>query len=869
MEKRLRGKEEEVLIRRNWQVQEEYGVHNAWLSNLADEDCFLRMNSTVREEGDMVIAGIFSLLTYVYLSESSDIKPSKEPMLLELLPNIYQNVLTFIFAIEEINRNPHLLSNISLGYEFHTFMPNHWRMLESSLILLTGQDDLPNYTCVRESKPIAVLTGTSWAMAVHVGTLLGLYKFPQLTFGGFDPTLSENPQFSSLYQMAPKDTSLVLGMVSLMLYFRWTWVGLVITEGQKGNLFLSDVKAEMNRNEICVAFVQMISNVILSVFSHAQQRDFLHKEGSPVSVVIIYYDTESTNDINFHIGQYVMTHTVWVTNSQWHADMAGRNFLLEPFRGTLIFSRHHEEVCGFQNFIQAVNPSTYPDDNFLTLFWYEHFQCSVSDFECTLENCIPNASLAWLPVNRFDRTMSDDSYHTYNAVYAVAHALHEMLLQRGQTHPTGNGEGTVFSARQLHLYLKNLQFINPAGDLVNLDDKRKVDAEYDILNFWNVPEGLRLKVKVGSFSSHVSHDQLSISEDLIEWATGHTETPHSVCSESCNLGFRKSYQVGKMACCFDCTLCPENEIANDTASMEECVKCPDHQYADLHRKHCLQKSVTFLAYEDALGKALAGTALSFTTLTAVVLGLFVKHRDTPIVKANNRSLSYILLLSLSCCFLCSLLFIGQPSTATCVLQQTTFGIVFTVAVSTVLAKTITVVLAFKVTGPTRRMRQLLVSGAPNCIIPICSLIQLTLCGVWMGTSPPFIDTDAFSEHGFIIIVCNKGSLTAFYCVLGYLGFLALVSFSVAFLARNLPDTFNEAKFLTFSMLVFCSVWVTFLPVYHSSKGKAMVAMEVFSILASSAGLLGCIFAPKCYIILFQNDRYSLQGIKGKTRSWRG
>ncbi|EGV99418.1 Vomeronasal type-2 receptor 26 [Cricetulus griseus] len=152
--------------------------------------------------------------------------------------------------------------------------------------------------------------------------------------------------------------------------------------------------------------------------------------------------------------------------------------------------------------------------------------------------------------------------------------------------------------------------------------------------------------------------------------------------------------------------------------------------------------------------------------------------------------------------------------------------------------------------------------APNFIIPICTLIQLGLCGVWLNTSPPFVEPDAYSEHGHIIIVCNKGSTVAFYCVLGYLCFLALGSYSMAYLSMNLPD--NEAKLLTFIMLMFFSVCVTFLPVYHSTKGKIMVAMEVFSILASSAGLLGCIFAPKCYIILLRSDKNSLHFIKKNT-----
>lgn len=69
-----------------------------------------------------------------------------------------------------------------------------------------------------------------------------------------------------------------------------------------------------------------------------------------------------------------------------------------------------------------------------------------------------------------------------------------------------------------------MQFMNPAEDQVNLDEKMKLNTEYDILNYWNFPEGLGLKIKVGQFSPFGPlGQQLSLSEDMIEWATGITE----------------------------------------------------------------------------------------------------------------------------------------------------------------------------------------------------------------------------------------------------------------------------------------------------------------------------------------------------------
>uniref|UniRef100_G1U6B7 G-protein coupled receptors family 3 profile domain-containing protein n=1 Tax=Oryctolagus cuniculus TaxID=9986 RepID=G1U6B7_RABIT len=734
----------------------------------------------------------------------------------------YQYVLALVFAIEEINKNTHLLPNMTLGFDLYNVMHSDMMVMENPFIWLAGMEKyVPNYTCRKQSKSVAVISGTS--IAAQMGTLLELYKIPQLTLGSFEPLLSDSAQFPSVYQMAPKDTSLAHGMVSLMLHFSWTWVGLAISDLPKGIQFMSDLKVEMQKNGICVDFVEFIP---VTEESHNSFQRLYHIQilKSSANVVILFCDTDSLIGVSFPTWERVMTWKVWVNTSQWDFASDEHHILLHSFHGTLIFSHHHSEISGFKNFLRTANPSKYPEDIYLLRFWSLVFDCSVTGASCkTLKNCPLNTSLESLTWHNFDMSMSDGSYNIYNAVYAVAHSVHEMLLQLLEMQPGNKGEKVAFSPWQLHPFLKNLQFTNPAGDLVNLNHLRNLEAEYDILNFWNFPYGVGRKVKVGQFSPYASQSQkLSLSENLIEWATGITEV-----------------------------------------NMDQCMKCLDHQYASTERNQCFHKKVTFLSFEDPLGMTLVCTALCFSVLTAVVLGVFVKHRDTPIVKANNRCLSYILLIALIFCFLCSLLFIGHPNTTTCVLQQTTFGVVFTVAVSTILAKTITVVLAFKVTAPGRRMRHWLISGVPNSIIPICSLIQLALCAIWLGTSPPFIDTDAHSEHGHIILVCNKGSVTAFYCVLGYLGSLALLSFTVAFLARNLPDTFNEAKFLTFSMLVFCSVWVTFLPVYHSTKGKVMVAVEVFSILASSAGLLGCIFVPKCYIILFRPEKNALKGLRDR------
>lgn len=100
-----------------------------------------------------------------------------------------------------------------------------------------------------------------------------------------------------------------------------------------------------------------------------------------------------------------------------------------------------------------------------------------------------------------------------------------------------------------------------------------------------------------------------------------------------------------------------------------------------------------------MGVIMVTLTLLGVVLTTIVMVVFYHFRFTPIVKANNSEISFLLLLSLELCFLCSLMFIGKPSEWTCRLRQAAFGVSFVLCLSCLLVKTIVVLMAFRVHVP--------------------------------------------------------------------------------------------------------------------------------------------------------------------------
>ncbi len=296
----------------------------------------------------------------------------------------------------------------------------------------------------------------------------------------------------------------------------------------------------------------------------------------------------------------------------------------------------------------------------------------------------------------------------------------------------------------------------------------------------------------------------------------------------------------------------------------ECTVCPNKFWSSPEKNHCVPKEVEFLSYGDPLGISLSTASLLGICFCTLVMVIFAHHRNTPVVRSNNSELSFLLLVSLKLCFLCVLLFIGRPQMWTCQLRHAMFGISFVLCLSSILVKTMVVIAVFKSSRPEGKsvIKWFGVAQQRGTVL-VLTAVQVVICAVWLSTASPTPHKNIQYIRSKIVFECAIGSVAGFAILLGYIGLLAAVSFLLAFLARNLPDNFNEAKFITFSMLIFCAVWIAFVPAYVSSPGKYSVAVEIFAILGSSFGLLVAIFAPKCYIILLHPERNTKKAIMGR------
>ncbi|OCT90678.1 extracellular calcium-sensing receptor [Xenopus laevis] len=831
---------------------------------------------SVNNPGDVIIGGTFRVH---FERVGNNLRFTSKPPEVQcqmIATEFYQSMQALIFAVEEINADIELLPNITLGFQVYDSCNTLRRTAQGTLSMLSGgKEIIPNYNCHEGTTFAGIVGDSKSSRSILMAQILALYKYPQISYFSTSPILTDRNQFPSFFRTIPSDEFQMRGLAQLISYFGWPWLGLLANDDDYGQFGLQMVKQEIISAGACVAF----SETILT--SHPD-RNAPHlvtviKKSTAKVVIVIASDSDFVFLVEELLRQNV-TMNIWVASEAWATSaLLSKERYKDILQGTVGFAIFHGNMSKFSKYFNSLNPSKDFNDPFLREFWEQTFACtwlidknSVILMDNDTKNpCTGNEMLNSLPAKEEQRL----SFNVYTAVYTIAWALHNLLLCKPGTGPfyhRGCVNISSFQPWQLLHYIRNVNFKTNDGRQIFFDAIGNPPAIYDIVNWQIGAKGMLEQVAVGSYELNSFNGKtFNIDSANIVWINNNTLIPPSKCSASCPSGSRKVILPGKPLCCYECARCPQGQISNQTDAVE-CHQCSWDTWPNLQQDRCLPRTAEFLSYEGPLGYSLAATSI-FSALTPLaILGIFICNNKTPIVRANNYSLSCLLLLSLFLCFLCSLGFIGYPQPTQCLLRQVAFGMVFALCISCVLAKTITVVIAFNATKPGSRLRKWTGVNVSYCVIVFCIFVQLCVCVIWLIFSPPIPEVDCNTKPGFIIVNCNEGAPFAFWCMLGYLGLLGKISFIVAFLARRLPDSFNEAKFITFSMLAFLSVWVSFIPAYLSARGMYTVAMEVFAILSSSWALVVCIFVPKCFIILFRphlnTRKYLMDKKKGANMS---
>ncbi|XP_018416475.1 PREDICTED: extracellular calcium-sensing receptor-like [Nanorana parkeri] len=817
------------------------------VTSSTDKRCVLSTSSDMEgmaQPGDVMFGFIVPLhLDRVYENVSFTTRPPKIPCATFDVDS-YQQIQALIFAVEEINNNYNILPNTTLGFQVYDSCNVLQNDLEGALQLMTGSNTaIANYRCLKNILDSAIIGAAVSSNSILLAHVLGLFRYPQISHFATSRLLSDHKKFPSFFRTVPSDLFQSQGLAKLVLYFGWTWVGLVAVDNDYGQQGIQVIKQEIIKAGACIAFTE-------SILSSQADRNARHIvkviRQSSARVVIIFSTIPDLIPVVQEMLKQKIDGKTFVASEGWSTSpFYATAEVYKIFSGTVGLALYSGVIPGFEDFLSKFHLFNGMGSNWLKMRWEETFSCEFGATK-TYGNsssvmgkvCTGRESLDGTQNGYHDVSNLRIPYNVYTAVYIIAQALSDLEGCRPGAGPFLNAGCAGIRNRkpwQLLYYMKKARITLSNGRELYFDENGNPTAFYDIVNLQVNSEGSIQWLKVGSYDTAATPSAMfTINKSAILWADGENQV----------------FLLVHVSDSFECYKCPWD-------------KWPDHQ-----KTKCLQKNIDYLSYEDHLGLTLAIISTGSSLVPTVILKILAKNKHSAIVKASNYSLSCLLLGSLSLCFLSALIFIGSPNRESCLLRQPTFGLTFVLCISCILAKTIMVLFAFMAVKPLSRLKKWTNIRVAYAITTLCFLLQVILCILWLSLAPPHPQYSTHIYPELIIAECNEGSTFAFWIMLGYLFLLATISFIVAFLARKLPDSFNEAQFITFSMLAFLSVWISYIPASLSAHGKYTVAMEIFAILASSWAIVLCMFFPKCFIILFRPHMNSRETLMGQERRGR-
>ena len=765
----------------------------------------------------------------------------------------FELAMGMVYAVETIKQNEEILPNISLGFDIHDTCARVNTALEESLTFISGQCSGDAIGANGTRRYLSGVVGTaSSSVSISVASLLRLFNLPQICPASTAESLSNKEEFEFFYRTVPPDSGQVQVMYNLVKLFNWTYVSIIYTAdvyGESGFKGLQKVFEEDNSSNICIAnSIPLSPTADDSTYDDAVNRlmDNYRKNATVVILFAIHRTAIGVTQAwqrrqSANPGDEI----TWIVsdgaarNLPWARGMLG---VYPTSRASAEFSTWFKQI-GENNTAGSPWVSEYLD----SIFGCVRYSNGTSQGDCDHENATIGDISTKVPTIFVSPTI--------DAVYAFAHALHNMTAEMCnytlcdailETTSSLKINGDLF--RQ---YLGRVQFAGVSQETVAFDANQDLEGSgYNIVNLQPTTGNESEYKEVGNWSN----SELSLRVDEIWWNTINQQPPLSTCSLPCAFGYFERTVPGEAQCCWTCEPCGAEQASDG----KTCTSCPAGEVPDQRRQYCRRLSLGVLDWSHPLAIILLIISLLGAVMTVIFMVMYVVFRKTRVIKATSRELSAVGLSGILLCYLLPLIYIGTPHAVSCALRRFGIGICLSLCFGAMLVKLSRIHRIFNRKKVSVKLPHFIDWKSQLVFTAIIVSFQLLIGTVWLIVEHPGVTELVHSD--FIELRCQANPYAGLSVSLAYNFLLLIGCIYLAIRTRKVPADFNETRLIHITVFSVCVIWLAFLPIYYSTTllhPTIYISSQIVAIFMTATCLVVFLIFPKLYHLIFKKETKEL------------
>ncbi|XP_019944573.2 taste receptor type 1 member 1-like [Paralichthys olivaceus] len=789
--------------------------------------------SEFKLEGDYLIGGLFDVHHVngpVHRVRPDTINCSSQPLIL----SSYRRFQLMRFAVEEINNSTNLLPNVSLGYQIfdHCSDTSNFPGI-FDLISFNGSVQWRGESHKNLTEVIAVVGTYTSTATLSVAPLLMMDLIPVVSYGAASSIFSRKQIFPSFFRTVHPNKDVVEVIFNILEHFNWRWVAFLNIDNDYGKDGQELFRSKIKDSQICLAYSKGLNH-----YTNYSQV-FKQIEAQRVNILIVFAPEWTAEALIESAIRLNVTNKVWIAGDAW-----ALNKRLPKEKGV----RNVGTVLGVAEPAQMI-----PGFSDFILSFKSHTQCGHEGQQPFCNQVCNCNSLSAEDIITADPSFS---FPVYSAVYAIAHALHS-VLQCGAG--TCNDSTAVYPHMVLaELKKSNFTLLNQSIQFDKNGDPKF--GSYSII-YWNHSGDAQ---EIGFYSFPPSF-QFVINNTKIKWYTN-GEVPTSVCSEQCPVGYAKKPD-GIHMCCFTCQICPNGTYVNSTEDPYQCMACKETEWSAEGSSSCNLRLVEYIPFTDIGAILIMVGAWALVGITLAMSVLFAVNYNTPVVRSAGGPMCFLILGCLSLCSISVFFYFGKPTVSFCILRFLPFFLFYTVCISCFVVRSFQIVCVFKMAAKFPKLHSWWMKYHGQwLVITVAFVTQAIFLTIGYSSAPPRLYNETVWYPDKIILSCDFNLKACFGSIFILLSLCSLC-FIFSYMGKDLPKNYNEAKAITFCLLLLILNWIIFATEYMLYRGKYIQTFNALAVLSSLYSFLLWYFIPKCYIIIFQPKKNTQQYFQGLIQNY--